>query len=188
MKKLTLIFAAILALSSLTAKAQMRSGVDTLTLDQVKYRITYDAKQVNSQEDEATDKYGRKILTACFMVVEPQVQVAIGYSSNTDIDINKQHQQVSMNVNYGNLKITNPSQQIKTVVLQNGRWDQAVWNAKPDYISSEGLQWKHNRHLIFDAGNEYLHSVLQHNCREEYQDGPSWKDKEAHRSHSWYQT
>ena len=47
MKKLTLIFAAILALGSLTAKAQMRSGVDTLTLDQVKYRITYDAKQVN---------------------------------------------------------------------------------------------------------------------------------------------
>lgn len=47
MKKLTLIFAAILALGSLTAKAQMGSGVDTLTLDQVKYRITYDAKQVN---------------------------------------------------------------------------------------------------------------------------------------------
>ena len=47
MKKLTLILAAILALGSLTAKAQMRSGVDTLTLDQVKYRITYDAKQVN---------------------------------------------------------------------------------------------------------------------------------------------
>lgn len=45
MKKLTLIFAAFLALGSLTAKAQMRSGVDTLTLDQVKYRITYDAQQ-----------------------------------------------------------------------------------------------------------------------------------------------
>ena len=42
-----MILAAILALGSLTAKAQMRSGVDTLTLDQVKYRITYDAKQVN---------------------------------------------------------------------------------------------------------------------------------------------
>lgn len=47
MKKILMILAAILALGSLTAKAQMRSGVDTLTLDQVKYRITYDAKQVN---------------------------------------------------------------------------------------------------------------------------------------------
>ena len=47
MKQILMILAAILALGSLTAKAQMRSGVDTLTLDQVKYRITYDAKQVN---------------------------------------------------------------------------------------------------------------------------------------------
>lgn len=47
MKKILMILAAILALGSLTAKAQMRSGVNTLTLDQVKYRITYDAKQVN---------------------------------------------------------------------------------------------------------------------------------------------
>ena len=47
MKKAFMILAAILALGSLTANAQMRSGVDTLTLDQVKYRITYDAKQVN---------------------------------------------------------------------------------------------------------------------------------------------
>ena len=121
------------------------------------YKLTIydDNAETNNQEDEANDKDGRKILTACFMVVEPQVQVAIGYSSNTDIDINKQHQQVSMNVNYGNLRVTNPSQQIKTVVLQNGRWNQAVWNAKPDYISADGLQWQHNRHLIFDAGNEY---------------------------------
>ena len=43
MKKILMILAAILALGCLTAKAQMRSGVDTLTLDQVKYRITYDA-------------------------------------------------------------------------------------------------------------------------------------------------
>ena len=43
MKKILMILAAILALGSLTAKAQMRSGVDTLTLDQVKYRIIYDA-------------------------------------------------------------------------------------------------------------------------------------------------
>ena len=122
------------------------------------YKLTIydDNAETNNQEDEATDKDGRKILTACFMVVEPQVQVAIGYSSNTDIDINRQHQQVSMNVNYDNLKKKDQLlTAIKTVVLQNGRWNQAVWNAEPDYISSEGLQWKHNRHLIFDAGNEY---------------------------------
>lgn len=47
MKKKLTILAVILAACSLTANAQRRLGVDTLTLDQVKYRITYDAKQVN---------------------------------------------------------------------------------------------------------------------------------------------
>ena len=37
------------------------------------YKLTiYDANaETNNQEDEANDKDGRKILTACFMVVEP---------------------------------------------------------------------------------------------------------------------
>ncbi len=47
MKKILMILAAILAIGNMTAKAQMRSGVDTLKLDQVNYRITYEAKQVN---------------------------------------------------------------------------------------------------------------------------------------------
>ena len=47
MKQILMILAAILAIGNMTAKAQMRSGVDTLKLDQVNYRITYEAKQVN---------------------------------------------------------------------------------------------------------------------------------------------
>ena len=101
------------------------------------------------------DNTGEQMLTACFMVVDEKMSVAIGYSSNTDIDTNKSHQQVSLNVGYGGMRITNPSQQVKTVVLQNGRWDNAVVNAQPDYVSADGLQWRHNRQLIFDAGNVY---------------------------------
>ena len=47
MKKAGTLLVAILAMCNLTANAQMRSGIDTLTLDQVNYRITYEAKQVN---------------------------------------------------------------------------------------------------------------------------------------------
>lgn len=101
------------------------------------------------------DNSGEEMLTACFMVAEQKMSVAIGYDSNTDIDVNKTHQQVSMNVGFGSVRVTNPSQQLKTVVLQNGRWDNAVIDAKPDYVSAEGLQWRHNRQLIFDAGNVY---------------------------------
>ncbi|MBQ7421825.1 MAG: DUF5103 domain-containing protein [Prevotella sp.] len=97
----------------------------------------------------------KPVLTACFMVVEPLMGVSLSVTSNTDLDINNAHQQVSMNLNYGNIGVANPQTQIKTVVLQNGRWDNARWNAKPQYVMADGLRWEHNRELIFEAGNEY---------------------------------
>lgn len=98
---------------------------------------------------------GRPVFTACFMVVERQMGVSLQVSTNTDIDINGRHQQVGMAVDYGQLRVTQPDEQLKTVVMQNGRWDNAVVNASPQYRMATGLRWDHNRSLIFEAGNEY---------------------------------
>ena len=98
---------------------------------------------------------GRPVLSACFMVVEQAASVGLSVTSNTDIDINKSHQQVDMQVNYGRLNVNDPSSQIKTVVMQNRRWDNARINPKPQYIMPDGLKWEHNRDMIFEAGNEY---------------------------------
>ncbi len=95
------------------------------------------------------------MFTACFMVVEPVMTVRMEVTPNTDIDVNKTHQQVSMEVAYNGLQVLQPDRQIHTVVLQNGRWDNARLNAKPQYTMADGLRWDHNRDLIFDAGNEY---------------------------------
>ena len=103
--------------------------------------------------DENDDN--RPVFTACFMVVEPLMGVQLDVTTNTDIDINKSHQQVSMAINYGTLNVIDPNSQIKTVVMQNQRWDNAKINAKPQYIVADGLKWEHNRDLIFQAGNEY---------------------------------
>lgn len=103
--------------------------------------------------DENNDS--QPVLTACFMIVEPGMKVGLSVTSNTDIDINHSHQQVSMSVDYGGLRVTDPATQIRTVILQNERWDNAVVNAKPQYVRSDGLMWDHNRDLIFPAGNEY---------------------------------
>ena len=95
------------------------------------------------------------MLTACFMVVDPKVGVSLNVTTNTDIDINHSHQQVNMQVSYSGVNVTNPSTQIKTVVMQNGRWDNARVNAQPQFTTTDGLRWEHCRDLIFDGGNEY---------------------------------
>ena len=95
------------------------------------------------------------VFTACFMIVEPLMGVSLDYTTNTDIDINNKHQQVEMSLSYGSETVTNPAEQIKTVVLQNGRWDNARINAKPQYVTTDGMRWHHCRDFIFDSGNEY---------------------------------
>ncbi len=101
------------------------------------------------------DNTGETVLTACFMVVDPLASISLSVETNTDIDINKSHQQVEMTVNYNSLRVVDPSEQIKTVVLQNGRWDNPKVNVRQNYVTTGSMQWTHNRGLIFDAGNEY---------------------------------
>ncbi|EFA93150.1 hypothetical protein HMPREF0650_0694 [Hoylesella buccalis ATCC 35310] len=103
--------------------------------------------------DENNDN--EKILSACFMVVEPLAGIQMEVVTNTDIDINGTHQQVNMEVNYGMLQVTDPATQIKTIVLQNGRWNKERFNIKPQYVMPDALKWVHNKQLIFDGGNEY---------------------------------
>ena len=103
--------------------------------------------------DENDEKH--VVCRAYFMIVEPSMAVQLNVTTNTDIDINGKHQQVEMAIDYGNNIVSNPQTQIKTIVMQNSRWDNAVINAHPQYIKANGLQWIHCKDFIFDGGNEY---------------------------------
>ncbi len=96
-----------------------------------------------------------EVACAEFCVTEQNMQVGLSVTTNTDIDHNRNHQQVSMTVNYVGAKITNLDEQIYTVVRQNGREDNQKLNPHPTFVTNNGLKWEHNRQLIFEAGNEY---------------------------------
>ncbi len=101
------------------------------------------------------DNAGEEVFTAEFMLCEPAMRVGLDMTTNTDIDVNDSHQQIAMSVDYGNLSVTNISEQIRTVVTQNGRDDNARRNVRHNINTGRGLKWQHNRSLIFPAGNEY---------------------------------
>lgn len=101
------------------------------------------------------DNDGQIVLTAEFMVVEPIMSVGLAVTSNTDIDLNDSHQQLSMTLNYGPINITNREEQINTVVIQNNCHESSKINVKPNIVNHKGMRWEHNRELIFNAGNEY---------------------------------
>lgn len=95
------------------------------------------------------------VATACFMVVEPKMFVEMTATTNTDVEINKTKQQIALQLNYGNIRVTNPRHELKTVILQNGRWDNAVVNPEAQFFMPNGMRWSHNAALIFNGGNEY---------------------------------
>lgn len=98
------------------------------------------------------------LLEVCFMVTEPgthRMGVSLQVTGSTDATIHGLHQQVAMAVNYGPYSVTRPSEQLHTVLLQNGRWDDARRDATPQYVMADGLKWDHNPAYIFLAGNEY---------------------------------
>ena len=98
---------------------------------------------------------GNEILTVEFMITEQAMNLSMAISTNTDIDTNLCHQQVSFGVKYGSLSVTDPQEQLQTVVMQNSREDNWRWNVRPSAVSQNGLEWKHRKELIFDGGNEY---------------------------------
>ena len=140
------------------------------------YRVTiYDA----NDDDKA-------VTECCFMVVEPRMGIKLSVDANTDKGINSRWQQVAMEVKYGGgLSVTDVQRQIYTVVMQNGRWDNAVVNAKPQFVMGDGLRWSHNPQLVFEAGNEYrkfeMLDVRQANMGVEKID---W-DGEAYHAYLW---
>lgn len=124
------------------------------------------------------------VIKVCFMVKEPferSMGVGLNVTTNTDVDINGQFQQVEMDLKYGGYSVTNPEKQLKTIVLQNRRWDNARSNAKPQYVMSDGLRWIHCPNYIFVAGNEYRKfEILSTNVATMGIDHIGWDGKDFH--------
>ena len=95
------------------------------------------------------------VLEARFSIYEKVVSIRSEVSGNTDIDFNKGNQQVSLAIGYGTLSVVDPQREITTVVMQNRRWDNCVVLQVPNIRNTTGIEFTHNRNLIFPAGNEF---------------------------------
>lgn len=111
------------------------------------YRLTV------STENEDGEKV--PVLQTYFGVVDYKVGIVPHCTTNTEVDWNDKHQQVSMRVDFGNLPLRDVESEVKTLVLQNRRYDNAVVNPPCTALDGNVLIWEHTRKLLFKAGNEY---------------------------------
>jgi hypothetical protein len=95
------------------------------------------------------------VLSRRFHVVEPLVKVE-GTVRRATLDAFKgENHEVDFTIFHDNLSIINPRQEIKVVIQQNNRWDNAIRNLKPLFIRDRQLIYDYNRENVFAAGNEF---------------------------------
>ena len=126
----------------------------SLPNEEIQFKVSgnYRVEFYLDEEDSQTEG---PVAVACFRIVEPLVALSASVTSNTDIDTNLSHQQVSFVVNYNGYNVVDPTAEIKPYVYQNSRTDNSVALVKPTYVTPGRLEYVHNTSLIFPAGNDY---------------------------------
>ncbi len=102
-----------------------------------------------------TDNRDKIVLSRRFQVVEPMV-VVDGTVKRASFDPFKGgNQEVDFTIRHPNLRIQNPREEVKVVVMQNRRWDNAITNLKPLFIRQNELSYDYSKENVFQGGNEF---------------------------------
>jgi hypothetical protein len=95
------------------------------------------------------------------LVYEKLADVGVAVVQPFNPDAFRTHQKIQFQVNKGQLNLPNPVQQIKAVVLQNFRWDNAKVNIAPTFIRNNMLEFSNENELVFPAGKEFRWADLR---------------------------
>jgi len=142
------------------------------TIPYVNYRLTLPNENVTMKlsgnylleiwEDGNKEK---PVLIRPFYVTEKMVDIAGEVQKATYEGYNGASQQLSFVVNLPKLTISDPVNEIKTVVMQNSRTDNQLFGLKPTFIRQNQLVYE-DRVNLFKGGNEFRNfdaKTLQNN-------------------------
>ncbi len=140
------------------------------TFDYVNYQLTIPNEDVQIKlsgnyallvyEDADKEKI---IISQRFYVVEPLADI-VGTVRRARQDAFKgENQEIDFSVYHKNMEIINARDEIKVVIMQNNRWDNAIRDLKPQYIKKGELVYGYNRENVFEAGNEFRYFDIRTN-------------------------
>lgn len=90
-----------------------------------------------------------------FYVVEPQVNIKARIRRATYDPVNGENQEIDFVIDHGNFTIQDPTSDLKVIVTQNNRTDNAISNLKPLYMSNGRLEYDYNQENVFKGVNEF---------------------------------
>jgi hypothetical protein len=108
-------------------------------------------------EDNDQDKL---VLSRRFMVYENKVTLTGDVHAPTIVADRNYKQEVDFTVTYTTDEITNPFKEIYPVIMQNGRWDNAVKGIQPQFLMNKELRYDYEDINVFKGGKELIPNVL----------------------------
>jgi hypothetical protein len=95
------------------------------------------------------------VITRRFMVVNNKVEIKPTVKEATNVTERFARQEVDFTVNHQNTPILNPYDNVKVVLMQNYRWDNAITGLVPRYINGTLLDYNYEEENVFDGSNEF---------------------------------
>ena len=98
----------------------------------------------------------KPVLTKRFMVYQSFITISGTVQQAAKADDYMSKQEVDFSIIHPNYKIINPFQDLKVVITQNNRWDNAINNLKPLFVNPNELNYNYDDGSnCFDSGNEF---------------------------------
>jgi hypothetical protein len=97
------------------------------------------------------------IFTRKLMIMEPKVLVNMLVKRATSIDYHNYKQEVDFTIDRSGYLIDNPYVDMKVILMQNGRWDNARYDMKPRFVRDNIFDYDYEEENVFSGGNEFRH-------------------------------
>lgn len=95
------------------------------------------------------------VLTRRFMLYDEKVSVVGNIQQAIGDDQQYQKQHIDFSIINSSYDITNSHVDLKVVLTQNNRWDNAVYNIKPTFNTPQQLTYSLDNASTFNGGNEF---------------------------------
>ena len=103
------------------------------------------------------DNYGDTIFSRKFMVLEKKVNLNVNIKKATLSQDRKIKHEIDFTINHKNFDIVDPFSQVKVIIKQNNKDDNAITDLKPMYIRNSSLIYDFNEENTFLGNNEFRH-------------------------------
>ncbi len=95
------------------------------------------------------------VLTRRMMVLQSKTSIEATVHRATVVSYMDLKQEIDFSVYYRGLQVTNPFDDVKIVLQQNGRWDNTITGLKPLFLKDNLLEYDYDEENTFNGGNEY---------------------------------